>query len=199
MNVLLFGELNELWLEETWVTFDLVGSGCNASAVNESLEMLLGVVGDAYCAGLLLGQLRHRLPCVDNRNIVEHLDIVTLEREQVLVDVTALIESYGEMHKVEIQVFETELRQAIVKRGWYILGAMLRVPELGGDEDILTLEAGNATIEGLLESLGNFLLVAIHLREIDVSVTGLESFKNGDLDLTGLGLPCTKSQLTVQI
>ena len=66
MNVLLLAVLDEFWLEETWVALDLVGSGCHTSTVNQSLEVLLGVVGDTDCAGLLLRQLCHSLPCVDN-------------------------------------------------------------------------------------------------------------------------------------
>ena len=66
MNVILLAVLDEFWLEETWVALDLVGSGCHTSTVNQSLEVLLGVVGDTDCAGLLLRQLCHSLPCVDN-------------------------------------------------------------------------------------------------------------------------------------
>lgn len=66
MNVLLLAVLDEFWLEETWVTFDLVGSGCHTGTVNQSLEVLLGVVRDTDSAGLLLRQLCHGLPCVDN-------------------------------------------------------------------------------------------------------------------------------------
>ena len=46
VNVLLLAVLDELWLEETRVTLNLVGSGSDTSAVNEGLEVLLCVVGD---------------------------------------------------------------------------------------------------------------------------------------------------------
>lgn len=102
MNVLLLAVLDELWLQETGVTLDLVGSRCNTSAVNEGLEMLLGVVGDTDSAGLLLGELCHGLPCVDNRNVIKNLDILTLHGEEVVVDVTPLIESDGEVDEVKV-------------------------------------------------------------------------------------------------
>jgi hypothetical protein len=108
------------------VTLDLVGSGCDASAVNECLQVLLGVVGDTDGARLLLGQLSHGLPCVDNRDVVEHLDItVGLEREELLVGVTGLIESNGEVDKVKVEVLKTKLGQAVVESGRDILWAML--------------------------------------------------------------------------
>jgi hypothetical protein len=126
VNVLLLAVLDQLGLEQTWVTLNLVGSGCNASAVDECLQVLLGVVGDTDGTRLLLGQLSHGLPCVDNRDVVEHLDItVGLEREELLVGVAGLIESNGEVHKVKVEVLKTELGQAVVESAGDILGAML--------------------------------------------------------------------------
>jgi hypothetical protein len=43
---------------------------------------------------------------------------------------------------------------------------VLGVPELGCDEDVLTLEVRDLAAEGLLESLSDLLLVAIDLGEI---------------------------------
>ena len=70
VNVLLFAVLNELWLKQPWVTFDLVGRRCDPRAVNQSLQVLLCVVGDTDGTRLLLGQLCHSPPCVDNGHIV---------------------------------------------------------------------------------------------------------------------------------
>jgi hypothetical protein len=53
VDVLLLAELDKLGLKETRVTLDLVGSGCDASAVDESLQMLLGVVGNTDCTSLV--------------------------------------------------------------------------------------------------------------------------------------------------
>lgn len=63
---------------------------------------------------------------------------------------------------------------------------MLRVPELGCDEDILTLETRNSSAERLLEGFCDLFLVAIDLGEIKVTVAGLQGFQNGGLNLTGL-------------
>lgn len=195
MNTLLAAPLDELGLEETRVTLDLVGSGGDTSGVNQSLEMLLSVVGDTDGAGLLLVKLGHGLPGVDDGDAVEHLDIAILtEREEVLVDIAGLVEGDGEVDKVQVEVVETELSKAVIKGGSDVLGSVLRVPELGGDEEILTLDA---LAESSLEGVGNFLLVTINLGKIDVLVTSLEGFVDGRLDLAGLGLPGTKAQLTV--
>jgi hypothetical protein len=76
---------------------------------------------------------------------------------------------------------------------------VLGVPELGGDEDVLALEAGNTAVKGLLERARNLLLVAVDLGEIEMAVSGLEGFEYGRLNLTRLGLPCSKSQCATTV
>jgi hypothetical protein len=102
VNVLLLAVLDELWLEETGVTLDLVGSGGDTGAVDEGLEVFLGVVGDTDSTRLLLGQLCHGLPCVDDGDVVEHLNVLTLQGEEVVVYIAALIESDGEVDEVKV-------------------------------------------------------------------------------------------------
>lgn len=198
VNVLLLAVLNQLWLEEAWVALNLVSSRCDTSAVDDGLEVLLGVVGNTNCAGLFLRQLCHGLPCVDNGDVVEHLDILALHGEEVVVNIAALVKGNGEVDKVEVQVVEAELSQAVVESRWHILRAVLRVPELGCDEDILALEARHLAAKSLLESLCDFLLVAVDLGKIQVTVASLEGLEDGGTDLAGLSLPCAKTQLTDQ-
>jgi hypothetical protein len=71
---------------------------------------------------------------------------------------------------------------------------MLRVPKLGGDEEILALDA---LAERFPERIGDLLLVAIYLGKINVFVAGFERLVNSGLDLPGLSLPCSEPQLTV--
>lgn len=196
VDVLLLAVLNQLWLEETWVALNLVSSRNNASAVNQSLKVLLGVVGDTDRAGLLLGKLGHSLPCVDNGDIVQHLDVLTLQWEKVVVNVRSLVKSDGEVNEVEVEVVEAELSQAVVESWRYILGAVLRVPQLGCNEDILTLEAGYLATKGLLERSRNLLLVSVDLGKIQVAVSSLEGLKDSGADLSRLSLPRTKAQLS---
>lgn len=197
VDTLLTHPLDEVSLEEAGVTLNLVGSRCNASLVDESLEVLLSVVGDTNGAGLLLVELCHGPPCVNNGDRVEHLNVtVVAEREEVLVDIALLVERDGEVDKVKVEVVEAELSKAVIESRGNIIGLVLRVPELGCDEEVLALDA---LAEGPLESLSDLLLVAIDLGKINVLVAGLESLVNGGLDLTGLSLPCSESQLTVAL
>lgn len=65
---------------------------------------------------------------------------------------------------------------------------MLVVPELGGDEDVFTLEAGNIG-QATLDTLTDLLLVAINLGQIKVAVAGLESLVDAVADLARCSLP----------
>jgi hypothetical protein len=197
VDTLLTHPLDEVGLEEARVALDLVGGGCDASLVDQSLEVLLCVVGDTNSAGLLLVELGHGLPCVDNGDRVEHLDItVGLKREKVLVNIALLVESNGEVDKVKVEVVEAKLSKAVVEGRSDIVGPVLRVPELGCDEEVLTLDT---LAESLLEGLSNLLLVAINLGKVNVLVAGLESLVDGGLNLARLSLPCSKTQLAVTL
>lgn len=71
---------------------------------------------------------------------------------------------------------------------------MLRVPKLGGDEEILALDT---LAECFPEGISDLLLIAIYLGEINVFVAGFERLVNSGLDLPRLSLPCSEPQLTV--
>ena len=75
---------------------------------------------------------------------------------------------------------------------------MLRVPKLGCNEYVLALQARNTAFEGLLERARNLFLVAVDFGEIEMTVSGLESFKDSSLNLSGLSLPGSEPQLAVQ-
>lgn len=69
---------------------------------------------------------------------------------------------------------------------------MVCAPQLGCDENILSLYAG---IECLLQSFSDFILVAIDVCAVDVGVSVLKGVGNGFLDLSGSGLPSSFQKL----
>ena len=167
MDVLLCAELDELRLEKAGVALDLVGRRGDTGAVDERLEVLLGVVGNTDSPCLLLVELSHGLPCLDNRDAIVHFHILVrvagalVKREELVVRVLGLIESDREVDEVEVEVVEAELGKAVIQRTSDVFWAVLRVPELRSDEDILALQVGDLSTESLLECLGNLLLVSI--------------------------------------
>lgn len=87
-----------------------------------------------------------------------------------------------------IEVLQLQLSQGVVERLLNICRVVLVVPQLGGNEDVFTLEAGNVSV-GTLNALANLLLVAINLGQIKVAVAGLESLINTIANLARSSLP----------
>ena len=102
---------------------------------------------------------------------------------------TQFIENNG----TYIEVFKLELGQSVLESRENLIGSVGSVPQLGGDEDVLTLQSWDI-IKGLLDALSDFLLVAVDLGKIEVAVSRLKSFIDGLADLTRLGLPGSKAQ-----
>lgn len=87
-----------------------------------------------------------------------------------------------------VEVVKTKLLKSVVESTGNLLGAVLVVPELGGDEDILALQAGNLS-ESLLETLADLALVLVDLGQVEVTVAGLEGLVDAGADLAGGRLP----------
>lgn len=83
-----------------------------------------------------------------------------------------------------VEVVQTKLLQGIVQRGLNLLGLVAVVPQLGGDEDVLALQAGDLG-EGLLDALADLALVLVDLGQVQVAVAGLEGLVDAGADLAG--------------
>ena len=94
----------------------------------------------------------------------------------------------GCMSMTYIEIVELELGESIVESGLNVFGTVAVVPELGGDEDVLALQAGDL-FQGLLDPLGDLLLVLVDLGQVEVAVAGLEGLEDALADLTGGSLP----------
>lgn len=87
-----------------------------------------------------------------------------------------------------IKVVKTELLEGVIESTGNLLRAVLVVPELAGDEDVLTLEAGDI-VESLLDALADLTLVLVDLGKIEVAVASLEGLVDTVADLTWGSLP----------
>jgi len=81
-----------------------------------------------------------------------------------------------------IKVLELELLEGVVEGGRDVLGVVLVVPELGGDEDVLAAQAGDVD-EGALDALADLALVLVDLGEVEVAVARLEGLVDAVADL----------------
>ncbi|KAI6776858.1 hypothetical protein HG530_000803 [Fusarium avenaceum] len=96
--------------------------------------------------------------------------------------------SEGQTSSTHVKVLKTKLLKGVVKGTGNLLGAVLVVPELSSDEDVLTLEAIDLA-DSLLDTLTNLTLVLVDLGEIEVAVAGLEGLVDTVANLAGGSLP----------
>ncbi|CAH0262957.1 hypothetical protein SRABI128_03191 [Microbacterium sp. Bi128] len=131
--------------------FDLVDGRNYASLIDQALQAFLGEVGDAN--GLdpaLLLELDEGLPGV---NVFVLLGLHPVDQ-------------------VQVQGLEAEPLHGFLERLQGGLVALVRVPQLGGDENFLGLEAG--TLDGAAYAC----FVAVDLCRVDVAEAGLERLDN---------------------
>lgn len=162
VDVLLLGVGNELLARKDGVTLDLVNCRDKIRLLNQRLQILVCEVGNAYRAGLALGEFTNSLPCLAVRNRVVDVDLVNVGggREKVRVRVLARAEVDWPVDEIEVKVVKLELGKGVIKSSFNVLRVVLGVPELASDEDILTFEAGNV-LEGTLDAISDFLLVLV--------------------------------------
>lgn len=84
-------------------------------------------------------------------------------------------------YEVKVEVFELELLQGVLEGSLDVLGLVGVVPELGGDEHLLTLYTSS------LDSLTNFVLRRIGTNSSLVSA--VFPMVKGNVDSLGFGKP----------
>jgi hypothetical protein len=133
VDVLLGGVFDKVVALEDGVTLDLVDGGDDAGGVDDGLKVLLGVVGDTNSTRLLLGELGHSLPGVDDGNVVLDEDVTVGEVAALLEGkvVVASLEGNGPVNEVQVEVVELELFKSAVQTLLNDSGVVLSVPELG--------------------------------------------------------------------
>lgn len=102
-----------------------------------------------------------------------------------------VLERNWEMNQVEVDVVEAEVLEGPLASWLDVLLSMLGVPELGGDEEILTLD--DTLIDGSLDALTGFLFVAIYGSLINESVAQLDGIVNAIGAFVVIDLPASEA------
>lgn len=92
-----------------------------------------------------------------------------------------------------IKVIKSQLLKSVIKSRLDILWPMAVVPQLAGNEDILTLQARDFC-KGLLDSFSDLDLVLVDLGEIKMPIANLEGLVNTLANDTRGGLPSAITQ-----
>lgn len=139
MNPLALVPGHEVVLLQPGVALELVRRGHRAALLDERLELRLGEVGHPHSARLAGGrELGHGLPGVDVGD-VGRLDVARGVLGELVV---AGFEGRGPVHQVEVDVVHAEVLEGLVQGAFDVLGRVLVVPKLGGDEELGAVDAG---------------------------------------------------------
>lgn len=208
VDVILVAEGNHLVLVKLGVALDLIDGGGDARVGDDLLQLGDGEVGDTDGAGLGLGKLVHGLPGVGQGDALIEVDfavVAGLPGEEGIaggegdgpVDEIELACQFGYRlsygTKTYIKVLQLQLGESLVESTLNLLRTVTVVPQLGGDEDVLALQAGNLLVS-LLDALRNLLLVLVDLGQVEVTIASLECLKNTSTDLARGCLPGAVSQ-----
>ena len=93
------------------------------------------------------------------------------------------------MDEVEVDVVEAQLGQTGLDGLASIVGMMGAIPQLGGDEKVLAIQAGVG------ECTAHTLLVAVDGCGVDMAETCLQGGADGLLGLVGRNLPSAEAEL----
>lgn len=174
-------------LVQARVALDLVDRGDHAGGVGDGLEVLDGEVGDTNVPDLALGERDQGLPRVHQGDAVVKGDLTLLLLvlgEEGLADGALQREGNGPVDEVEVEVIKLELGERVIEGLLDVLWAVGVVPQLGSDEQVLTLDA--EFLDALVQTLGDLLLVLVDLGQVEVAVAGLQGLVDTDGHLTGL-------------
>lgn len=127
------------------------------------------------------------------------LDTDTLRRQAKPTSrrqrLTLRVHEQRPVDQVQVEVVQAQILQAQV---YSLLDpSVIGAPELGGDEEILSLHL--ARRQGFFDAVSNFLLVLVAESGIDVPVAHGNSVAHGSLDLPGAGLPGACGQVSTSV
>lgn len=191
-DVVLLGHLDELGLGEVGVVLDLEDGAGDLGVGHQVVEELGVEVGDAdgadEAAGVLggLDHVLHGLPGLGDGDLGQGGDLGLLlvgpeAGEAQLVKGDELLGD-GEVHQEEVDVAEAP--GLVLELGHLegVLALVVVVPQLGGDEELLTLD--QAVGDGLADSLAGLGAVGVVPGSIELAVAELD----GVVDGVGAGL-----------
>lgn len=163
LDTLALSPLNELALSKVGVVLDLEGGDGVAVVLLEIHQGLDGEVGDTERAGeTLVNEGLHGLPGLLDGGIGE----LELKRVGGVGPARGVadsgvdeLESDGEVHDEEIEVLNTPVSEHALADGLNMLLLVVSLPELGDNEEILTLD--DTLLNGAADTLTALLLVTV--------------------------------------
>ena len=155
------GEMQEAFLGEVRVVFDLQRCGADFGVAEEVHEELAVEVADADAFGeTLFLHLLHRRPGLLNASLPGD-DVLAIIGEAwwVALGRIDVFERDGEVHDVEVKVVDAPVFELFFADGLYFVAVVEGVPQLGDEEEVFSLY--DTVFDGAGDALAGFDFVAV--------------------------------------
>ena len=155
------GEVHERLLGKVWVVLDLESLWESLGVASEVHDGLTVVVGDTNALGqTLLVELLHGLPGSGKRGLgLSDLAVLVVPAWWVADRWVNVLQGDWEVDNVEVKVVDTPVLELLLADWLDALVVVERVPKLGDNEQLLTLD--NSLLDGAGDTLTRLLLVTI--------------------------------------
>lgn len=174
MNVVLLAEVDETLLGKVRVVLDLESGRSDLGVAEEVEHEGTVVVGDTDALGeTLADQLLHCLVCLGEGSLGESDLVVLVGPAGRVADAGVdILQGDGEVDDVQVKVVNAQVCELLLGNGLDLVGIVERVPELGNEEQLLTLD--ESVLDGTGNTLANLLLVAVVAGTVKESVSNLD-------------------------
>mmetsp|Transcript_9265 Transcript_9265/g.25052 ORF Transcript_9265/g.25052 Transcript_9265/m.25052 type:complete len:682 (-) Transcript_9265:53-2098(-) len=167
-------EPHEVGLRVLWVQLDLQRGWADAARAQDLPQKLGGEVANSNLHDLAgIHQRLHGPP--RGAHVVgndDHLAIQVGPLRRVLVLDGHVFHRDWEMDEVLIDVHQLQIGERLVQRQLHVLGLVVRVPQFGRDEELMTRDQSFA--DGARDALANLHLVAVIAGAVQTAVPGLD-------------------------
>ena len=162
-------ESDETFLGQVGVVFDLEGCGGHLGVAQEVHDELAVEVADADGFGQAFAhEAFHGRPCLLDGGVPgDHVLAVIGEAGWVSLGGVDVFEGDGEVDNVEVKVVDAPILKLLFADGLDAVMVVERVPELGDEEEVGTLDY--AFFDGASDALAAFLFVSVVWKEISLA------------------------------
>nr|POE59280.1 hypothetical protein CFP56_24549 [Quercus suber] len=178
-DVAALAQVEQVLLDEVGVVLDLERLWQDLGVSLDVEEEGAGVVADADGADqTFVVQGLHSMVGLFERGLAE-LDLVVLVEEagRVADRGVDVLEGDGEVDDEEVEIVDAPVGELFLGDGLDAFLVVEAVPELGDDEEVLTLD--EAFVDGALDALAGLDLVAVIAGAVEETVAGLDGVVDG--------------------
>lgn len=155
--------LDEPLLDQVGVVLDLQGGGTDAGVAEHVVQQLgLEVADTNGLAQAGVNELLHGGPCLLDAGLAGSnlgAGVVVVPARRVADRRVDILEGHGEVDQVQVEVFNAPVGELLLDDGLNALAVMECVPELGDDEELLTLD--ETLIDSALDALAALDFIAV--------------------------------------